>query len=101
MADFLSYKMSIILFIRFEIVDMTKPSAIETFTVSKVTRVPTLDWKCNGYSRFQASGVRFKRNIENIDFNQGYDKKHFLFPSGEADKIYIQPQQFVLIIIVG
>ena len=36
-----------------------------------------------------------------LSLTQGYDKKHFLFPSGEADKIYIQPQQFVLIIIVG
>ena len=36
-----------------------------------------------------------------ISQEQRDDKKHFLFPSGEADKIYIQPQQFVLIIIVG
>ena len=36
-----------------------------------------------------------------MGLDQRDDKKHFLFPSGEADKIYIQPQQFVLIIIVG
>ena len=43
----------------------------------------------------------FTSAIQLNTHHQGYDKKHFLFPSGEADKIYIQPQQFVLIIIVG